>query len=223
MSPGDHRQPEALRGLASPQVLARRHMRHDPVLRHDDRVRGRYRGTDGVVRTQRGDAVRDDPLVDQRTGGVMQQHAAVLSGKSGIFGEAGRDGRERDPGRVRAGDPAGDHRAYLAAGQLSGEHVPDLVNIPAGHHHQDLVDPRSLRERGHATLDEGAPAERDQLLRLARAEPLPGSAAKHHRHHAHEPDSTGYVSVPGKGITAGYTKSTCIELQREGPPGRRPR
>src|SRR5438876_1053756 len=58
---GDHRQPEALRGLAAEQRFPGRHRVHDPVHGDHDGVRGRYGHPGRVVLAQRGHAVRDDP------------------------------------------------------------------------------------------------------------------------------------------------------------------
>ena len=95
---------------------------------------------------------------------------------------------QRHPGRVRARHPAPDDPGDLRKPAL-GQHVPDLLDVPGGHHDQDLVDPGSLLERGHAVLDQRLAAQPQQLLGQRRADPLTDAAAQHHRDHPHEPDS----------------------------------
>jgi hypothetical protein len=177
----DHRQPEGLRGLAAPQPLARRDLAHHPVGDDHDRVRGGHRGADGIVpAAQRGHARRDDPLVHQRTGRVVEQHPAFRVRRS----ERG----QRCPGRIRPGRPARQHRADLF---VRGELSLDLVDVSRRHHHQDLVDVRRGAERGHAVLKQRLTGKLEQLLGQRGTEPLTSSAAQYHRHHPHVPDFTG--------------------------------
>jgi hypothetical protein len=188
---GDHREPEALRGLAALQRLPARNRAHHPVLGDHDGVRGRHRDAGRLVHAQRGHAIRDDPLVDQGPGGVVQQHAAL--GRLG-----GRDDGQGRAGRVRPGHPALDDRGHLAVAGV-GQHGLDLLGMPARHHDQDLVDPRRLVEGGHAPLEEGPAAQGQQLLGHGRAEPLPRAAAEHHRDHPHVRDFTVRFHPAGEG------------------------
>jgi hypothetical protein len=166
------------------------------------------------VHLQRGHAVGDDPLVDQRPRRIVQQHCAV-----GTVA----DGAQRHPGRVRARHPARDDPGDLRKPAL-GQHVPDLLDVPGGHHDQDLVHPGRLLERRHAVLNQRCAAQPQQLLGQRRAHALTDAAAQHHRDHPHEPDSNpppAAVFTPvklgkalnsvgvflrGSGRTAGYIK-----------------
>jgi len=88
-----------------------------------DGVRGRDRHPGRVVLAQRGHAVRDDPLVHQRPGRIMQQHPGSSGGLGGVRPPrrqqsvtflARGDRAQRDPGRLRPGLPALDDRRHLA-------------------------------------------------------------------------------------------------------------
>jgi hypothetical protein len=151
MGARDHGQPEALRGLAAQQPFPARHRLHHAVIGDDHGVGGRHRDPGRVMDPQRGDAVRDDPLIHERAGGVVQQHAAVAW-------RAGRDGGQRHPGRVRPGLAALDDVRDLAVAAV-GEHGLDLAGVPARHHHEDLVDTRGRLKGGHATLDQRPAAQ----------------------------------------------------------------
>jgi hypothetical protein len=187
VGPDDHRQPEALRGLAPPQRFPGRHRVHHPVGRDHHGVRRRHRHPGRVVLAQRRHAARDDPLVHQRPRRVVQQHPALI-------GPADRG--QRHPGRVRPRHPARDHPGDLRK-PARGEHVPDPVDVPGRHHDQDLVHPGRLLERGHAVLDQRPAAQPQQLLGQRRPDPLTDAAAQHHRDHPHEPDSNRSFRVDG--------------------------
>jgi hypothetical protein len=187
MGAGDHREPEALRGLAAQQPFPARHRLHHPVVGDDHGVRRRHRDPRRVVHPQRSDAFGDYPLIHQRPRGIVQQHAAVV--RSGIASSVTRDSGQGRPGRVRPGRAALDDPRDLEVAAV-GEHGLDLVGVPARHHDQDLVDVRCLVEGGHAALDQRLPAQGQQLLRRSRAESLPHAAAEHHPDHPHERDST---------------------------------
>ncbi len=184
MGPGDDREPEALRGLAAPQRFPARHRVHHAVIRDHDGVRGRHGHPRRLVHLQRGHAVGDDPLVHQRPRRVVQQHPAVAS----ITLARPGNGAQRRPGRVRPRHPARDDPGDLGK-PAPGEHVPDLVDVPGGHHDQDLVHSGCLLERGHAVLDQRLAAQPQQLLGQRRAHPLTDAAAQDHRDHPHDPDS----------------------------------
>jgi hypothetical protein len=192
MSAGDHREPEALRGLAAQQRLPPRHRLHHPVVGDHHGVGRGHRDPGRVVHLERGHAVRDDPLIYQRPGGVVQQHAAVARSagvRSAGVRSAGRDRGQRRARRVRPGHAALDDGRHLPV-RGPGQHGLDLPGVPAGHHHEDLVDAGRLVEGRHAPLDQRPAAQAEQLLRHPRAEPLAHAAAEHHRDHPHEPDST---------------------------------
>jgi hypothetical protein len=128
---------------------------------------------------QRRHAVRDDPLIHQRPRRVVQQHPAIS-----CPGDRG----QRRPRRVRTRHPARDDPGDLRKPAL-GQQVPDLLDVPGGHHDQDLVHPGRLLERGYAVLDQRPAAQPQQLLGQRRPDPLTGPAAQHHRDHPHDPDS----------------------------------
>jgi hypothetical protein len=187
---GDHREPEALRGLAAPQRFPARHRVHHPVVGDHDGVGGRHGHAGRLVDRQRGDAIGDDPLIHQRARRVVQQHPAVrrIAGNSRNSRNSTGDSGQRHPGRVRACHPTRDDPGDLAVAAV-GEHGPDLPDVVAGHDHEDLVDPRRPLERGHAVLEQRPAAQPQQLLGQRRADPLTRAAAQHHRDHPHEPDS----------------------------------
>jgi hypothetical protein len=110
----------------------------------------------------------------------MQQHPLIIATPG--------NRRQRHPGRVRPRHAARDDPGDLREPAL-GQHVPDLLDVPGGHHDQDLVHPGRLLERGHAVLDQRLAAQPQQLLGQRRADPLTDAAAQHHRDHPHEPDS----------------------------------
>ena len=213
MSPGDHGQPETLRSLASEQRLPPRHRTHHAVVGDDDGVGRRHRNPSRRMNLQRGHAVRNDPLIHQRPRRIMQQHPAVAARPDPLSAAQitvepacrratrsravvpaarraarsrtrTRDGRQGHPSRVRSGRATLDDVRDLPVAAI-GEHDLDLFRVPARHHDEDLVDARRLVEGGHAPLHQRLAAQRQQLLRHPRAEPLPDAAAQHHRDHPH--------------------------------------
>jgi hypothetical protein len=180
VGPGDDREPETLRGLAAPQRLPARHRVHHPVGRDHHGVRRRHRHPGRVMLAQRRHAVRDDPLIHQGPRRVMQEHPLVIAAPS-------NRGQGR-PRRIRARHSARDDPGDLRKPAL-GQRVPDPLDVPGGHHDQDLVHPGRLLERGHAVLHQRLAAQPQQLLGQRRADPLTDAAAQHHRDHPHEPDS----------------------------------
>ena len=145
----------------------------------------------------------------------MQQYSRVFGGARGgrpprrqqsVIGFTRGDRAQRDPGRLRPGLPALDDRCHLAV--AAPEQRLDLPGVPAGHHDQDLVHPRRRLERRHAPLDQRGPAQGEQLLRQARAQPLADAAAQHHRDHPHVPDSTR----PGRRALTMYQRAARSAL-----------
>jgi hypothetical protein len=117
---------------------------HDAVGGADhDGVRGRHGRPDRVVLAQGVDAVRDDTLVEQRAGGVVEQDPGALRRMPrGHVAQGVADG-------VGAGLAALDDRADLAAHE-SG----DQVVVGGRHDQQHLVHSRRGRERRHAVFHE---------------------------------------------------------------------
>jgi hypothetical protein len=88
----DRRQPEGLRSLSPAQPVPARHVLDDAaqvVVDRDDGVGRGDRDVDRVVGLQRGDALGDDPLVEERPDRVMEEQVAVVGGA---------DGGDRPPG-----------------------------------------------------------------------------------------------------------------------------
>src|SRR5207253_2571950 len=81
------------------------------------------------------------------------------------------DGGQRRPGRVRPRLAALDDPRHLPVPAL-GQQRLHLPGVAAGHHHQDLIHPRCRLEGRHAPLDQRRPAQGEQLLRRARAQPV---------------------------------------------------
>jgi hypothetical protein len=157
---------------------------------------------------ERGHAVGDDLLVDQRARGVVQQHAAV--GRiAAVPGDGLADRGQRHPGGLRPGRAAFDDGRDLAVAGVR-EHGPDLLDVSTGHEHEHLVDTRRLLEGRHAVLDQRPAAQPQQLLGQWRADPLTRTAAQHRRDHPHDRDS----NAPGR-------QRTGPAAQRGQPPGPR--
>ncbi len=187
----DHRQAEALRGLAAAQRVAVRHAGHPAVLDHHDGVGGGHRHPDGVVGIQGTHAAGDRGLVEQWAGGVVEQHLALGRAQRG----------DRPPGRLRAGLPAFDDPGHLAV-SAQRQHLTGVVRVPRRHHHQRGVHPGSLVERGDRVLQQGPASQREQLLGERGAEAHPRAGRQHHSHRSHE------RTLPGLG------GRTCTGCQR---------
>jgi hypothetical protein len=219
VGPGDHVQPEALRGLAPPQRFPAWHRAHHAVVGDHDGVGGRHGHAGRLMDAQRRDAVGDDPLVHQRARGVVQQHAAAGGLVGEVRGPGGRSlghaGPARDGGQgrargVRPGHPALDDRRDLAVPAV-GQHGPDLLGVAARHDHDDLVHAWRLLEGGHAVLDQRPAAQREQLLRQRPADPLARAAAEYHRDHPHDRDSirphaVRRAAIVGQGVKPGHAR-----------------
>ena len=181
VSLADHRQPESLRGLAAAQRLTVRHPGHQAVLHHHDRVGGRHRHPHGLVAVQGAQAAGDRGLIQQRAGGVVEQHVALGRPQRG----------DRPAGQLGPGRPALDDPGHLAVA-AQRQQLTDVGRVPGGHHDQGGVHPRSLVERGDRVLQQGPPGQREQLLGERGAETHSRPGRQHHSHRSHERTLPGY-------------------------------
>jgi hypothetical protein len=180
----------------------------------DHGVGRRHRDTGRLVEAERGHAVGDDPLIDERARGVMQQHAAV--GRIGaVRGDGPGDRGQGHPGRVRPGRAALDDGPDLAVAAVR-EHRPDLLDVPARHEHEGLVNARGLLEGGYAVLDQGPAGQFQQLFRQRRADPLAGAAAQHRRDHPHAGTLTHRGRPFCRGVRPGTRRAPGVFLQGSG-------
>ena len=174
----DHRQPESLRGLAAPQPLPRRDRGDQAVVVHGDHgVGGGDRDVDRGVGGQGRDAVGDDPRVQQRAHGIVEQHVAVrprLAGAQHVDGDAGR--------LAALGTPR-EHPPDLAVPALADQPL-GLPGVAGRHHDDDLVDVRVRLEGVQGVLEDRLAGDLEQLLRDVQPDPGAGPARKDHRHRA---------------------------------------
>ncbi len=152
---------EALRRLAAGERVTRQHSLNGPVGYLDDGVGRWHHDADGLPPVEGRDAVRDDALIDQRPGGIMEQHPGVGRGLAAKPSEC-------LSGRVGPTGPAPDHRGHLGHGS---EFSLDLFLQLGGGHDQHLVDTWGTLEGPYAVLDETTPSQYPHLLRAGRAEP----------------------------------------------------
>ena len=110
---------------------------------------------------ERGQDATDDLVVDERAGGVVDEHGDSLV----------RNLRQREAHGLGARRAARDDGADLAGADLLGEE--DRRLLPAGRsRHHDRVDPVGLVEPLHARCEERQLAERDECLGPVRTEAL---------------------------------------------------
>jgi hypothetical protein len=174
----DHRQPETLRGLAAPQLLARRDRGDQAGLVHRDHgVGGGYRDVDRGVGGQGGDAVGDDPRVDQRAHCVVEQHQAVRPRL------AGAQHVDRRAGRVAALGPACEYPPDLAVPALADQPL-GLPGVAGGHHDEDLVNVRVRLEGVQGVFEDRLAGDLEQLLRDVQPDPGAGAAREDHGYRA---------------------------------------
>ncbi len=157
----DDRQPKALRRLAARQRVTRQDALDSLACQLDDGVGGWHHHADGLPVVECGHAVRDDPLVDQRPGGVVEQHLGVSRSRVAEPGE-------RPSRRLGPAGAAFDHRSELGNARQA---LPDLVLEARSGHDQYPVDAGSTVECPGTVLDQGASGEDAQLLRACCAEP----------------------------------------------------
>jgi len=183
----DHREPEALRGLGPPEAGAVGDVADDlalgPLLGHQDRVARRDGHLDRHVPVERGHARAEDPRIEQRPRGVVEQHVALLVAERA----------QGPPGGLRAGRAPGHHPGDLrvAAGDPLG-----LRQEARGHHHDHLVDPRMAVEHVQGVLEDRLPRDLEKLLGGAGPDPLPDPAGEHHPDPA-QPRFRDHVVLPG--------------------------
>jgi hypothetical protein len=172
----DHRQPEPLRRLAAAQPFPRRDRADQAgLVDGDDGVGGGYRDVHRRVHGQGGDAVGDDPRVDQRADGIVEQHQAVRPRPAGAEHVDGR------AGGVGALGAALEHPPDLAVPALADQPL-GLAGVADGHHDEDLVNVRVRLEGVQGVFEDRLAGDLEQLLRDVQPDPGAGSAREDHGH-----------------------------------------
>jgi hypothetical protein len=139
----------------------------------DDGVGGGYRDVHRGVDGQGGDAVGDDPRVDQRADGIVEQHQAVRPRPAGAEHVDGR------AGRVGALGAALKHPPDLAVPALADQPL-GLPGVAGGHHDEDLVNVRVRLEGVQGVFEDRLSGDLEQLLRDVQPDPGAGSAREDH-------------------------------------------
>ena len=211
MGAPDHRQPETLRSLAAAQRLPGRDRRHHPVGHFDDGVGRRDHHAESLGTGEAGDAVRDDPLIDQGACGVVEEHVAVAVG---AVADVPAEQVDRLPGRPRPVSAACDDVAHLAIGSVQDSFR--LADELGWHHDDDLVDAGSGAERRDAVLEQRPPGEQLQLLRCIPADPDAGAAGQHNGHCPHDRTLSRRTAAARPGV-ARSTPARAGRSRERGP------
>src|SRR5699024_7207926 len=149
-----------------------------------DRVGGRDHDVDGTVRVERGDAVSDDPLIDERANGIVQDDLAFVLAER----------LEHLPRRLIPGAATLEDLAELR--ELAAHERGDVLR-PAGCDHEDhLIDLVALVECSESVLEDRLAGDLHHLLRDTQPEPCADAASQNHTYGAHTLDPYPWIEPP---------------------------